>query len=349
MDVIGDILTCMPVDICAARMYTLQGHKSAHLFDGSDYSIHLVNSGTVSATYKKETIKLNQGDMILFPKGASHIVFSNTRFHGPVLQENEPATEKLGASCIANGKGVRIAEMSSKPSVTCIRFRFRKSARTLPEALFPDYIVNSLDQDQAMEWLVPLMWQLVEEAHSSSTGATAAFDGLLKLVLSRFLKTWIGTASDETLGWLRTLRCPHIGSAIELIHQHPARDWSVAALAREVGMSRSNFAMKFAQMSGASPQKYLTRWRMISAANKLETELSRTIRDIANSVGYESEASFSVAFKRQFGQSPSCWRKGFVTRPTSDPISFDTETAGQNAVPTCRPQRRNGARHAIAR
>jgi AraC-like DNA-binding protein len=109
-------------------------------------------------------------------------------------------------------------------------------------------------------------------------------------------------------GWLGALRDPQIGAALGLIHREPRRDWSVSSLAHEVAMSRSLFATRFNSLVGAPPLTYLTRWRLRQAASLLVEE-RLSVGETALRVGYESEAAFSKAFKRQFGQSPLAYRR----------------------------------------
>jgi len=101
------------------------------------------------------------------------------------------------------------------------------------------------------------------------------------------------------VGWLFALSDKHVGAAI---HREPARRWTVAALALEVGMSRSGFAARFGQLVGDGPIEYPTRWRMLLAGRGLSR--GEPIGAIARSLGYESESAFSTAFKRVMGRTP---------------------------------------------
>ena len=107
---------------------------------------------------------------------------------------------------------------------------------------------------------------------------------------------------SKGVGWLFALSDKHVGAAITAIHREPARRWTVAALAVEVGMSRSGFAARFGQLVGDGPIEYLTRWRMLLAGRSLSR--GEPIGAIARSLGYESESAFSTAFKRVMGSTP---------------------------------------------
>jgi transcriptional regulator GlxA family with amidase domain len=116
-----------------------------------------------------------------------------------------------------------------------------------------------------------------------------------------------GLAPEET-GWLAGLRDPAIGRALGLLHAQVTQDWTAEALAREVNMSRSAFADRFSAIVGLPPMRYLTGWRMQLARHSLR-ETRRTVAQIAYEVGYESEAAFSRAFRREFGAPPAAWRR----------------------------------------
>ena len=104
------------------------------------------------------------------------------------------------------------------------------------------------------------------------------------------------------------MRDAQIGRALALMHAQPAKDWSAEALAAEVGMSRSGFAERFATLVGKAPMQYLTYWRMQLAAQRLR-ESREAVAQVGYAVGYESEAAFSRAFKREFGKGPGEWRR----------------------------------------
>jgi transcriptional regulator GlxA family with amidase domain len=112
----------------------------------------------------------------------------------------------------------------------------------------------------------------------------------------------------QSTGWLAGLRDRHVGAALRLMHGRPAETWTIDALAREVGLSRSVFAERFATLMGAPPMHYLSAWRLQLAARLLERP-GTSIAQAAAEVGYESEAAFNRAFKKQVGAPPGVWRR----------------------------------------
>jgi AraC-like DNA-binding protein len=148
---------------------------------------------------------------------------------------------------------------------------------------------------------------LATEVACDEPGQDAILDRLLDLVLVLALRAWCARP-ESAPAWYRALADPAIGDALRFLHADPARRWTVAALAAEVGMSRAAFAARFAGLVGEPPLTYLTGWRMTLAADLLR-DTEATIAAVARRVGYEDAFAFSVAFKRARGVSPSAWRR----------------------------------------
>lgn len=125
------------------------------------------------------------------------------------------------------------------------------------------------------------------------------------------LRRHVETSPPGGRGWLAALRDVQIGRALALLHEAPGQAWTVDELAREVAMSRSLLATRFASLVGESPMQYLMRWRLALAARALRSG-SDAISRVAERSGYETEAAFSRAFKREFGLPPSTWRKSLA-------------------------------------
>lgn len=153
----------------------------------------------------------------------------------------------------------------------------------------------------------PTLDLLASEVSRDEPGQDAVLNRLLDLVLVLALRAWC--AESVTLpAWYRALGDPTIGEALRLLHTHPARRWTVADLARAVGLSRAAFAARFAALVGEPPLTYLTGWRMTLAADRL-LDTEETVAAVARESGYTDAFAFSVAFKRAHGLSPSVWRR----------------------------------------
>lgn len=142
-------------------------------------------------------------------------------------------------------------------------------------------------------------------------GSTTVIAKLSELLFVEAVSRYFASLPAERRGWQAGLCDPQIGRALALLHARPAEPWTADSLALEIGMSRSVFAERFSSLVGQPPIQYLTMWRMYLAAQQLR-EGRGNVAQIGFSIGYESEAAFGRAFKRQFGTSPGTWRKASV-------------------------------------
>lgn len=156
-------------------------------------------------------------------------------------------------------------------------------------------------------WIESSFRFAVSEIAAGRMGSATVIAKLSELLFVEAVSQYVARLPAERRGWLAGLRDPQIGRALALLHARPTKDWTAEALAIEVGMSRSVFAERFTSLVGQPPMHYLTLWRMHLAAQLLRDKHD-SVAQVAIAVGYESEAAFSRAFKRQFGASPGGWR-----------------------------------------
>jgi transcriptional regulator GlxA family with amidase domain len=131
---------------------------------------------------------------------------------------------------------------------------------------------------------------------------------LSELLFVETVRRHAETLPDGQIGWLAGLRDPFVARVLALLHRDTARNWTVEELGREVGLSRSALADRFTRLIGVPPMHYLADWRMQVASEKLRNT-SASLAQIAETVGYESEAAFSRAFKKALGVAPATWRR----------------------------------------
>jgi AraC-like DNA-binding protein len=198
---------------------------------------------------------------------------------------------------------------------------FDPAMRALP----PVFVVRLSDGPAATWVRASIDYALADAAPLSNLSTNPIVTRLPELVLVEVLRSHLATAPAIDHGWIAALRDPILAPALAALHQHPARRWTVAALAGHVAASRSSLDDRFRQVLGQSPIRYLTAWRMHLATDLLATtELS--VFTIARRIGYDSEEAFSRAFKRERGASPSHWRAAFRRRrgAASSPPSRST-------------------------
>ena len=159
-----------------------------------------------------------------------------------------------------------------------------------------------------MEWIQSTLRLMAAEARELRPGGETIITRLADILVIQAIRTWLAEDPSAKTGWLGALQDKQIGYSILLIQRDPAREWTVASLAEEVAMSRSAFAARFKELVGESPLQYITRWRMNLALTWLKEE-NVSLGELANRLGYRSEAAFSRAFKRLIGVSPGSARR----------------------------------------
>lgn len=157
------------------------------------------------------------------------------------------------------------------------------------------------------EWDATLVGMLSEEMARDELGQAALLDRLIDLLLIAVIKAWMARP-QSTEGAMASQNDPIVGEALRIMRQDPARNWSVAALSLEVGVSRSALARRFHQVVGEPPMTFLTRWRMALAADWL-CEPDATVAEVAERLGWSTPFAFSTAFKRIRGISPKAHRE----------------------------------------
>ncbi len=195
-----------------------------------------------------------------------------------------------------------------------IELSFEDKKQNPVVSALPTMVRLTNESGQTPRWFEPVLQLMICEAASDLPGSESILCRLGDVLMIQLVRGHLQRveshppSSAACPGWLAAISEPQIGSALGLIHESPAEPWTVAGLAARVGMSRSAFAARFAQLVGEPPLHYVTRWRMQKAATMLRASTS-TLADIAARVGYESEAAFSKAFKRWAGVAPGAFRR----------------------------------------
>jgi AraC-like DNA-binding protein len=145
-------------------------------------------------------------------------------------------------------------------------------------------------------------------------GSEVVANRLAEVLFIQAIRAYIASGNENCKrGWLRAIVDSQIGAALKSIHENVNNPWTVESLAEAAGMSRSAFAERFKQLLGQTPLVYLTAWRMQKAVQLLQQGDKKLI-DVAQSIGYESDAAFSKAFKRVVGLAPGEYRRNGLDR-----------------------------------
>lgn len=193
-------------------------------------------------------------------------------------------------------------------ALTLVCGEFRVDDAALLAALPPVIHTKELATD-AGPWLAQTVKLLAYEAANDQPGGATVANRVCDALFVYVIRSVLTQLPEHEASWLRALITPKIGDALRLIHDNPSKDWSVAELGTKVGMSRSAFAERFAEVVGESPMQYLIKWRVQKAASLLRSG-EAGIAEIAARVGYQSDVAFAKAFKRAMGVSPGAYRRG---------------------------------------
>lgn len=277
---------------------------------------HVVTQGTCVLIDSEDTIHhLRAGDIVVLPHGAGHRAADRLDRPTPIVFDLPHHYISRNYAVLRHGEG------GTPCTLICGVVNLgHPAARMLLDAL-PEIIrVDTAIGRRQWEWLPTVLSLMATEAQTTRPGGETVITRLSDILVIQAIRYWIETDPAAQTGWLRALRDPLIGRAIALVHRDPARDWTVASLAREVGMSRSNLSARFTELVGRSPKQYITLWRMRLAEDMLR-DPNRSLAEIAAGLGYQSEAAFSRAFKRETGSAPS------HVRHRTDPIAVGQERA----------------------
>jgi AraC-like DNA-binding protein len=247
-------------------------------------------------------IELKAGDVVVVTHGDSHEMCSAV---GVPVRLSDAMKAKLGSQDFTRmqaGGGGDVARFVCGFMV-CDPILCGPIFQSLP----PAFKVN-LRTDPAGHWLENLLLHLVEEATSGRVGSEAVLAKMSEALFVDTLRRYLTGLPKQEVGWLAAARDPIIGKSLMLLHSRTAHPWTLAELAKEVGSSRSALVERFTRYLAEPPMAYLIRWRLQLAARALGST-SRGVADIAEEVGYESEAAFNRAFKREFGSPPARYRR----------------------------------------
>jgi AraC-like DNA-binding protein len=244
---------------------------------------------------------LQQGSLALVPHGTGH------RIRSSQTAEAEPLFDIPVEQVSDRYEIMRYGGAGELTHLTCGVVRFDHVAGQQLMALLPRVLQIDTWADDEGSWLQSTLRFIAREARELRPGGETVITHLADILIIQAIRSWIDSAPQADRGWLAALRDDQVGRALAAIHREPEKDWTVALLAKEVGMSRSGFSARFTSLVGESAMRYLTRWRMqLARAQLLET--SDPLSVLADRLGYQSEAAFSRAFKRVFGVSPGSLR-----------------------------------------
>lgn len=301
-----------PPEMLATRL--MPGAESFTLF-------HIVADG--SCWVCSETLsplRFETGDVILLPRGDQHVMSSELGLRPVPIREIflKPSADRT--QHIVHGGGGPSTRfvcgylhadqrfnplLEALPVVLCVR---QREGSVVLESVSCDGTITSpaIPADAARWWEMTLRY-VISEATAPRPGNRAVLGRHAELLFMEVLRWYMQHETAGRRGWLAGLNDLHVGRALQLLHDDPARRWTVDELARAAAVSRALLAKRFVEVVGESPMHYLAAWRIHLAKRMLRDDVLG-VGEIAGQVGYESEAAFNRAFRRLVGLPPAAWR-----------------------------------------
>jgi len=246
-----------------------------------------------------EAVHIGPGDVAVIPRGAAHVV-SDTPDRRPVPIERYPRRSEPGRlPCLHND----VAEPDL--DLLCGTYTLGNPAQHWINDAMPELLVVR-GTDASRDYLDATVALLAGEVTRGGPGASIVSDRLVEVLVVHIVRGWAAETRDEHPGWVAGIADPHIGRVLGAVHQRPSEPWSLQSMAKVAGLSRTRFVERFTDRVGQSPGTWLTEWRMAVAQRALRD--GAAVTDAAAAAGYASEASFTRAFKRVAGTTPTAWK-----------------------------------------
>lgn len=301
MDVLTDVLNTLELKGWLSSRRELAPRWRYDFAASKDCMFHVVSYGGsyLQVEGQAEPIRLGDGDVVLFPTGHAHSLYDDPVSPLTKLVHLDYSPERVHQ--VVN------SEEESKLLMLCGAFHFEHPHAFPLLYRFPTLIHIPGVQGRAEQSFTDIVHLIARESASQQPGAAVVLRRLTELLFIQVLRLWIDQQDELSVGWVGALRDQPINRVLGLIHESPGRSWTVQELAHAAALSRSAFSARFTELVGEPPMAYLTRWRMLKATRLLKHEVNMKL--IAEQLGYESEAAFRKAFKREIGIPPAQYRR----------------------------------------
>ncbi|NKB46127.1 MAG: helix-turn-helix domain-containing protein [Alphaproteobacteria bacterium] len=305
MDVLNDILHTINMQGALYFRTDFSGPWAVTVPDLEQAArFHLVVQGTCRVEFPSgEAVSLGAGDLVLIPRGSSHVLADQEGRTAPPLETVLESVGYAGDGVLAVGEG----DAAASTQMVCGHLNFRRGADHPILRALPDYLVITASMRAQQPWLDEMLRLIARRMFSEHLGSSAVVTRLSEIVFIELLRAGMDQ-SDDLNAIVKAFSDRQIGRSLELIHASPAESWTVERLASDVGMSRSRFSDRFKELMGMGPMGYLANWRMQKALSLLEDSRS-SVQQVARETGYLSSAAFTRAFSGKFGVAPTEYRR----------------------------------------
>lgn len=298
MDPLASVLSLVKPQSYMSSGFDFGGLWSLQFPAHDSIKCYALSSGECWLTTEDDgPVQMRAGDCFLLPLGRPYRLASD-----PALT---PVDFKSVVTKIVNGGMITMNGGGGCSGLGSFFNLASGQAGALLSVLPATVIVREDAEKSDLRWL---MGRVMREVNDPQPGGVLVVQHLAHVMLIQALRSHLARGQEGGVGWLCALSDRHIGLAMKAIHDDPAHPWTLPELAACVGLSRTNFAVRFKAKVGEAPIEYLTRWRMRLAADQLEST-GRSISEVSLSLGYDSESAFCTAFKRVMGASPRKYSK----------------------------------------
>jgi AraC-like DNA-binding protein len=260
---------------------------------------HYVREGAFTCrTEDGATVEVNEGEVVILPQNLPH------HLHGPKPWPPSIDTRDIFRTIGADGiLHLRGGGNGPRTAIFCGYMGTTTPDNTLLQSLPPMLVIGA---DAAKgDWIV----KSIEFAASGIGVHSPEMVGkLAEGLFAEAIRRYIRSLPENERGWLAGLRDPLVGKALALIHGRYAEAWTLELLAKEAGASKTVLAERFRALIGQPPMQYCAQWRMRAAAAMLRRQRENAC-SVAYAVGFNSEAAFNRAFKREYGMPPGAWAR----------------------------------------
>ncbi len=262
---------------------------------------YVVEGEFLAAVAGEAPLLLSRGETVLFPRNEAHLMGSDLGLPAVNAGDIIRPPDGQGLYRIRHGGGGAPTRIICG-FLNCEGIEGNPLVSTLPGAMKLKAAAGPA------EWIRSTFEYAANEVAAGRPGSGTVLAKLSELLFVEAVRLYVEDLPAGRTGWLAGLRDPVVARTLALMHGDMARRWSVDELGRQAGLSRSALAERFTRLIGMAPMQYLAHWRMQMAAQRLK-DGGASLAQIADQVGYESEAAFSRAFKKSFGTAPATWRR----------------------------------------
>jgi AraC-like DNA-binding protein len=312
MDVLADVLDRVRLGGTLLFHFELGHPWSLSLAQRPYAMFHYLSRGSATVALKEgREVRMEEGDFVVVTRGEPHLIYSDRRTKPfPVLDLPRPP---IHVGVVRHGGGEE-----PQSTMICGNFTVARPSRGSVLELLPPVLLLKPTEDGI--WLEAILKRMVSESALERPGQGVALSRLTEVLFVEVLRNWMKSVRPGEGGWLGAMGDPHIGPALQLIHERPDRPWTLGDLGQSVGLGRSAFSARFTRLVGQPMYRYLLARRMSEAAHLLETS-DEGIAQIATRVGYATAAAFSKVFQRHHSLSPGRYRA--LRRADGDGVRAD--------------------------